>query len=167
MSPLPAAATHLVVMGVSGAGKTTVGRRLASDFGLPFFDADDLHSRANIDKMRAGVPLSDADRWPWLEEVGRTMSAHAAGAVTACSALRRTYRDVIREFSPSARFIHLHADVGVLQSRIQRRADHFMPASLLWSQLTALEPLQRDELGVTWGVEKPVDSLINLVRANI
>jgi gluconokinase len=133
-------------MGVSGAGKSLVGAALAEQLGMPFVDADSLHSYANLAKMSAGIPLEDADRWPWLDEVGRHLSASPV-PVMACSALRRVYRDRIRERAPQTIFVHLDVDAAVLQDRLGRRPGHFMPRSLLASQLKTLEPLEPAERG--------------------
>lgn len=141
----------VVVMGVSGSGKTTVARGVAARMRWPFVEGDDLHPEANVAKMHAGVPLSDADRWPWLRRVGDWLSEQeAAGqsAAVACSALRRAYRDLLREGRPDVRFCHVTLPTGVLEDRMEQRAGHFMPSSLLASQLATLEPLQPDEPGV-------------------
>jgi gluconokinase len=140
----------VVVTGVAGSGKTTVARLLAQRLGVPFADGDDFHSASGIAKMSAGTPLDDADRRPWLESVGRWLHARDAagtGAVVACSALRRHYRDVLRAACPGAFFLHLTADRDVLADRLGRRTGHFMPGSLLDSQLATLEPLEPDERG--------------------
>ena len=149
--PQPPTPTHLVVMGVSGCGKSTIGMLLADSTGALFIDADDLHPDINVAKMRAGAPLDDADRAPWLAEILDTMSAigEAGGStVIACSALRRSYRDGLAEATGRVRFVHLDVDAAVLADRVAARADHFMPASLVASQLAALEPLGEDEDGV-------------------
>ncbi|MBO0854181.1 MAG: gluconokinase [Nocardia sp.] len=142
----------VVVMGVSGTGKSTTARLLAERLGLPFADADDLHPRANIIKMTSGVPLDDADRGPWLAAVGRWLRArHAAGTggVIACSALKHSYRDILRAAVPDLFFLLLTADREELCARIAARGHHFMPVELLDSQLAALEPLNSDERGLT------------------
>lgn len=137
-------------MGVSGSGKTTVGRLLADELGVRFEDADDLHPAANVAKMAAGHPLTDDDRWPWLSAVGRELSAaEAAGLVVACSALKRGYREVILAAEPATRFVYLSGSPELLESRMAHRHGHFMPASLLDSQLATLEPLAADEPGIT------------------
>ena len=140
----------VVVMGVSGVGKTTVATGLAAALGWTYAEGDALHPGANVEKMAAGVPLTDEDRWPWLRSIGAWMSAEiAAGrsAVVTCSALRRSYRDLLREGRPEVVFCHLTADPDLLGERVSHRTDHYMPASLLPSQLAALEPLQPDEPG--------------------
>jgi gluconokinase len=141
----------LVVMGPSGVGKSSVARALAAATGWPFVEGDDLHPRANRDKMTAGHPLLDEDRWPWLrriaEWIGEREAAREGGVVT-CSALKRSYRDLLREGHPSVRFVHPVAPNAVIAERIGARRGHFMPAALLESQLRILEPLQADEPGV-------------------
>ena len=138
----------VVVMGVSGSGKSTVGALLAESLGAPFTDGDDLHPPANVAKMAAGIPLDDDDRWPWLAAVGRTLAgAGPAGLVVACSALKRVYRDAIRAEAPTVRFVELDSSPTLLAARMVRPG-HFMPPSLLASQLATLEPLAADEPGV-------------------
>lgn len=142
----------LVVLGVSGTGKTTVARLLAERLGVPFADADDVHPPENIAKMAAGVPLDDADRQPWLEAVGRRLHAGDAagtGCAVACSALRRRYRDTLRAACPDVFFLHLTAGHDLLARRLAHRTGHFMPELLLDSQLAALEPLEPDESGAS------------------
>jgi gluconokinase len=142
----------IVVMGVSGSGKTTVARGIAAAMGWEFAEGDDFHPPANVEKMRAGEPLTDDDRWPWLETIGTWISAkEAAGAsaVVTCSALRRSYRDVLRRGRSAVRFLHVEAPRPVVADRVEHRAGHYMPPSLLPSQLATLEPLAPDEPGVT------------------
>jgi gluconokinase len=140
-------------MGVSGSGKTTVGRAIAARLELAFIEGDDHHPAANVEKMAAGVPLTDDDRIPWLEGLAALVASHhqrGEGTVLACSALRRSYRDILRTAAPDETFIiHLAVDVETLRTRMLARAGHFMPTSLLASQLETLEPLQDDEAGVT------------------
>jgi carbohydrate kinase (thermoresistant glucokinase family) len=133
----------IVVMGVAGVGKTTVGRLVADELGLPFHDADSLHSQANREKMAAGVPLTEADREPWLLTVAEHMAAweQAGGAVVACSALRAAYRERLLAASPgNVRFVFLDAPAETIRTRLLARHGHYMPPSLLDSQLAALEP---------------------------
>lgn len=134
-------------MGVSGVGKTTVGRELAQRRAVPFIDADDLHGPANVAKMRSGTPLDDADRWPWLDRVGDHLAA-AGEVVVACSALRRAYRDRLRARAPGTRFVSLVGSPARIAAQIDGRTGHYMPPDLLRSQLDTLEPLGADEAGV-------------------
>ncbi|WTY91404.1 gluconokinase [Sphaerisporangium sp. NBC_01403] len=155
------AAPLLVVMGVTGSGKTTVGAALAQRLRVPFADADDFHSQANVDKMSAGVPLDDADRLPWLRSIGAWLAGHVAGGgVVSCSALKRSYRDVLREAAPGVGFVHLHGDQEVVRRRVAGRPGHFMPASLVASQFQTLEPLEDDERGVVLDLGRTVDELV-------
>lgn len=141
-SPTAPAPRVLVIMGVSGSGKSTVGRRLADELGWAFADADDFHPPANRTKMAAGQPLDDADREPWLTTLAELLRDHlerAAPLVLACSALKRAYRDRLA-MSPEVTFVHLQGDPTLIAERLAGRAGHFMPAALLGSQLAALEP---------------------------
>ena len=138
----------LVVMGVSGSGKTTVGIALAAALDVPFRDADDLHPAANVAKMAAGIALTDDDRMPWLALVGAELAAAPGGLVIACSALKKVYRRAILAAAPAVRFVFLDGSRGLLESRVQFRQGHFMPAALLDSQLATLEPLAPEEPGV-------------------
>ena len=151
----------VTVMGVSGSGKTTVGAALAQRLRVAFEDADDLHPPANVAKMSAGLPLDDADRIPWLRAVGAWQDEHAAtGGVMSCSALRRNYRDVLREAAPDQVFVHLAGDREVVARRVAGRPGHFMPAALVDSQFATLEPLGADENGVTLDLDQPIDTLV-------
>lgn len=148
----PTPTTHLVVMGVSGSGKTTVAALLADRLGFPAAEADDFHPAANVAKMAAGIPLDDADRWPWLATLRTWMDGHGAaagGTVVTCSALKRSYRDLLRAGTGVVRFLHVDADAELLARRLGQRTDHFMPDTLLASQLATLEPLEPDEDGTT------------------
>lgn len=142
---------HVVIMGVSGSGKTTLAQILTRRLGWPYAEADDFHPRANVEKMAAGLPLTDEDRWPWLEAMRDWLTLQArAGRSTlvTCSALRLSYRDVLRGAEGRVRFVHLTADPSVIGERLGRRSGHFMPSSLLPSQFATLEPLVADEDGV-------------------
>lgn len=143
--------THLVIMGVSGSGKTTLAELLAQRLGWPSAEADEFHSEANIAKMSAGTALVDGDRWPWLRSIRDWMTANAQagnGTIVTCSALKRSYRDLLREAEGRVRFVHVTADPQMLAERLQHRSGHFMPGSLLPSQLATLEPLEADEDGI-------------------
>lgn len=153
---------HIVVMGVTATGKTTVGRALAEALGGVFVEGDAFHPPANIEKMSAGIPLDDDDRRPWLRSLADEIARlDAAGeiSVTACSALRRVYRDWLREGHPGLYFVHLDSTFDVLLDRMRRRT-HFMPPSLLQSQLDTLEPLEPDEAGVVIDDTQPADVVI-------
>jgi len=142
--------TTIVLMGVSGSGKSTVMDALAQRLGWVAAEGDDFHPAANIAKMRAGHPLTDEDRWPWLLAIaGWIAEQEAAGhdALVTCSVLKRAYRDLLRRGHPSVCFVHLVAPVDVLAERVARRTQHYLPASLLASQLDTLEPLAADEPG--------------------
>lgn len=154
---------QIVVMGPSGAGKSTVGRALADALGALFIDGDDLHPQSNVDKMAAGVPLDDEDRMPWLRTVGEQLNARDE-IVIACSALKRAYRDAIRQTAPAAYFVELEVDRGELEMRMRTRGEHFMPAALLDSQLQTLESLGADERGVRVGHGLGVDDAVQAVR---
>lgn len=157
-SSSPGVPTHLVVMGVSGTGKTTVGRLLADALGWTFAEGDDFHPAANVARMQAGVPLDDAARLPWLGAIRDwTAGRDAAGVstVVTCSALRVAYRDVLREAPGRTRFVHLVGDAALVGTRMTLRTDHFMPPSLLPSQLATLEPLGPEEDGVVVPVDGP------------
>lgn len=148
---------RIVVMGPSGSGKSTVGMALAQRLGATFTDGDDLHPAANVAKMAAGVPLDDDDRMPWLRLVGTTLNAEPE-IVVACSALKRVYRDAIRAEAPDAFFAELAIGRDVLAQRMGARPGHFMPASLLDSQLQTLESLGADEPGVRVDESADVDT---------
>ncbi|WP_229414424.1 gluconokinase [Zemynaea arenosa] len=153
-----------VVMGVSGSGKSTVGAALAERLQVPFIEGDAFHSKANVDKMSHGVPLTDEDRAGWLlalrDQLRATIATHG-GVVLACSSLKRGYRDVLREADAGLRFLHLTAPETMLAARVAGRTGHFMAPSLLASQLQILEPLQADEAGVTCPSSQAVDTLLD------
>jgi len=152
----------LVVMGVSGSGKSTVGAAIAQRLRVPFADADDFHPPANVAKMSAGTPLDDDDRWPWLEAIGEWLAAHdALGGVMSCSALKRRYRDQLRHHAQSTTFLHLDGSHEVIAARQASRPGHFMPASLLHSQFATLEPLAPDERGVVIDVDQDIDAIVD------
>ena len=143
----------VVVMGVAGTGKTTIGPLLASRLGVPYAEGDDFHPPANIAKMSAGTPLTDEDRWPWLDAIGSWAHGRAAlGGVVSCSALKRSYRDRLRAEAPGVVFVHLAGDRSLIEDRMSHRQGHFMPTALLDSQFATLQPLEQDEAGVVVNV---------------
>lgn len=153
---------RVIVMGVSGCGKTTIGDLVARELGVPFLDGDSLHPVENVAKMAAGTPLTDEDRWPWLATVGAELAnAGDGGMVLACSALRRSYRDAIRKQAPDTIFLHLHGSEEVLRARTEGRTGHFMPPALLVSQLATLEPLGADEAAVVVDIAAPVGDVVS------
>ena len=158
----------IVVMGVSGSGKSTVGSLLAASLGVPFTDGDDLHPVSSLEKMAAGHPLTDDDRWPWLAAVGDALAAASqTGLVIACSALKRSYRDAIRRAAPEATFLHLDGSREELAQRTAARSGHFMPPALLDSQLATLEPLEADELGFAVTNSAAPSEVVEAIRAEL
>lgn len=150
----------VVVMGVTGSGKSTVGIALAEKMGVPFADADDFHPPENVAKMRSGTALTDVDRRPWLLAIGAWLARQDDGAVVTCSALKRVYRDTLREAAPTITFLHLHGDRETVRARVGARQGHFMPQSLVDSQFADLEPLGADEDGVVVDLALPVDVIV-------
>lgn len=151
----------IVVMGVSGSGKSTVGAALAQRLRVPFADADDFHPLENIAKMTAGHPLNDDDRYPWLEAIGEWLAQHPDGGVMSCSALKRGYRDQLRQHRADIEFLHLAGSPETIGRRQASRPGHFMPAALLASQFETLEPLEPDERGVAIDVDQSIDSIVD------
>lgn len=153
-----------IVMGVAGCGKSTVGAALAEALGARFIEGDLLHPAANIAKMASGVALTDNDRWPWLDAVGQASSAgnvDGRGAIASCSALKRTYRRrLIEAAGQPVAFVFLDGDRTLLEARLRQRPGHFMPASLLASQLAALEVPGADELAITVDFTWPVEAVV-------
>lgn len=167
MTAQPAAATSrvpVVVMGVTGSGKTTVGEALAHALELPFLDGDSLHSVASVERMRAGIALTDDDRWPWLDRIGARLGDAGrgpGGLVVACSALRRSYRDRLRAAAPGLRFVFLDGSRDLLDRRLGTRSGHYMPRTLLASQLETLERPAADEDDVLHLlVDEPVAQIV-------
>ena len=151
--PLPSV---IVVMGVSGSGKTTVANELARQLGWEFEDADWFHSPANVEKMHSGIALTDEDRWPWLNAIARWIDeVRAAGrhGIVTCSALKRRYRAILIDGRPDVRLVYLKGDASLIARRIATRHEHFMPASLLASQFEALEEPGPDEHPITLSIE--------------
>jgi gluconokinase len=158
----------IVVMGVSGSGKSTLAAGLATALGCDLLEGDGLHPEANVATMARGVPLTDADRLPWLEAIGRWLDVRRAaghGAVVTCSALRRRYRDTLSNGRPELRFCHIDVSAEVLAPRLESRRGHFMPARLLSSQLGTLEPLEPDEPGVTINADGTPDEVLERALA--
>ncbi|MFG2476871.1 gluconokinase [Streptomyces fagopyri] len=163
----------VVVMGVAGTGKTTIGPLLAARLGVPYAEGDDFHPEANIAKMTAGIPLSDEDRRPWLDAIGRwAHERDGLGGVVSSSALKRAYRDRLRAAAPGVVFVHLTGDRALIEDRMSHRQGHFMPTALLDSQFATLQPLEADEAGVRVDVaggpdeiaERAVAALRSLAR---
>ena len=164
--------TTVVVMGVSGSGKSTVALKLVERLGWDFAEGDDFHPPENVAKMHSGHPLDDDDRWPWLRLLAAWIGDHeqrGESAVVTCSALKRSYRDLLRDGHPSVWFAHVTADAEMLRDRLTHRTGHYMPASLLDSQLATLEPLQHDEPGAeisgSGASDVVVDALLSALRA--
>lgn len=163
----------LVVMGVAGAGKTTVGLALAARLDVPFHDADDHHDAASVAMMQAGHPLGDAERAPWLARLNGLLAetlARGGGAVLACSALRRRYRDALLPAGAprgAVRFVYLRVPRTELEERLTARSDHFMPAALLDSQLATLEEPAADENAITVHADRPVAELVEHILATL
>lgn len=161
-------AQHVVVMGVAGSGKTTIAKLLAKRLAWPYAEGDDFHPPANVEKMEAGTPLTDEDRWPWLQAIVAWMSAQAAdgrSTIVTCSALRRIYRDALVQATGAVRFAHLAGERELVGERIGFRRGHFMPPTLLDSQYETLEDLEADEDGLAVDVGDPpeqiTDNIIN------
>lgn len=156
---------HLVVMGVAGSGKSTVAHALRNRLGWIVAEGDDFHPESNIAKMSSGTPLTDEDRWPWLDSIAAWTADQARAGrstIVTCSALRRVYRDRLREAPGRTLFVHLVGGAELLTERMQARTDHFMPPSLLPSQLATLEPLEADEAGVAIDIGRPVEEIAEI-----
>jgi gluconokinase len=162
-SPSIPATTSIVVMGVSGSGKTSAAEELTRQLGWEYIEGDDLHPEANVAKMAGGIPLDDEDRWPWLQRIADVIGEHeAAGTslIITCSALKRSYRDLLREGHPSVWFAHVQASPKVLAGRLANRQGHYMPPSLLDSQLATLEPLGDGEPGDVIAGDGPLEQTV-------
>jgi len=162
--------TALVVMGVSGSGKSTVGQGLATALGWDFRDGDSFHPPANVAKMRSGAPLTDDDRWPWLDAIGghvAELERTGGHVVIACSALKRVYRDRLRASGARLRFVHLDGSFELVDARMRARRDHFMPASLLESQFATLEPPAADENALTVPIEEDPGAIVAAILARL
>jgi gluconokinase len=157
---------RLIIMGVAGCGKSSVGAALSAALGVPYVDGDDLHPTANVDKMRRGVALSDDDRWPWLGQVAACLQGKAP-VIVGCSALKRAYRDRIRAgVQGKVGFVHLSGNRDLIAARMAQRAGHYMPLSLLDSQFAALEPPARDE-AVTVDIDQPLSDIVAQILAHL
>jgi gluconokinase len=153
----------IIVMGVTASGKTTLMHALANRLEWGELEADDLHSAANIEKMARGVPLDDADRGPWLDAIAARLAdrtAHGESLVVACSALKRAYRDRLRDAAPRCLFVYLEADRDFVIDRLKKRTGHFMPVALVKSQFETLEPPEPDEPAMVVPAALPVDELV-------
>lgn len=159
----------IVVMGVAGSGKTTIGRLLAERLSTPYAEADDHHPPDNVEKMARGIPLTDEDRAPWLAAIARRIAAARAtgGLVVSCSALKRSYRDILRNADPQILFVHLLIDQARAADRVAVREGHFMPASLVASQFAALEPLQADERAVCVSATQTPERIVAAVLGQL
>ncbi|HEY2925255.1 gluconokinase [Piscinibacter sp.] len=160
----------IVMMGVSGCGKSTVGHALADALGVDFVEGDALHPPRNVQLMAAGTPLTDNDRLSWLQALAaRLAEAHAArrGLVVSCSALKRAYRDALRSGAPDLRFVYLRGDAALLEERLRTRVGHYMPASLLCSQLDTLEPPGPDEDAITMDITEPSERIVDAIKARL
>lgn len=154
----------IVLMGVAGCGKSSVGAALSDLLGIPYIDGDDLHPAANVEKMRAGHPLTDADRWPWLDACAATLAR--GETILGCSALKRAYRDRLRG-AGGVTFVHLSGPRDLIAARMAQRSGHYMPLSLLDSQFAALEPPQADEAAITISIDQPTRSIAAAIAAQL
>ncbi len=157
----------IVVMGVQGCGKSTIGALLAAQLGVPFIDGDNLHSAQNKEWMGSGRALSDAQRLPWLRSVGGALATGAgSGVVVACSALKRGYRDLLREYAPAMFTVFAQGDIALIRARIEARDHEFMPLSLLKTQFDDLEHRQDDEVGLTVDISKSPEQVVEAIIAD-
>ena len=164
--------TPLVIMGVSGCGKSTVGALLGQRLCMPFLDGDDFHPASNKQKMAAGVPLTDTDREPWLARLGELLAGKDDGGagvppIVACSALKRRYRDLLRSYAPDVVFVHLTGTAATIGARMDARSHEFMPRALLDSQFAALEDLEADEAHVLGDITQPLDLLVESLQLKL
>jgi gluconokinase len=162
-------APRLVIMGVSGCGKSTVGERLAQRLGVPFLEGDDLHPPHNVALMAAGTPLTDADRADWLDAIAERLSDLQSdeGLVVSCSALKRRYRDRLRAAASDLQFVHLHGDPALLATRLAQRQGHYMPPALLLSQLETLEIPSPDESALCLDITESADNLVTQIEHHL
>lgn len=163
---MTAATRPMLVMGVSGSGKSVLGQALGHSLGIPFVDADDLHPASNKERMAAGIPLTDADRIPWLGAVGTTIASRLSlghPTVVACSALKREYRDLLRTYVPDLLFIYLDGSQETIEARLSERQHEYMPGSLLASQIADLEPPEADEAHIRISLDIPVETAGDII----
>jgi len=159
----------LILFGVSGAGKTTLGKHLAVKLGWQFYDADDFHSQANIDLMEKGIPLRDEQRWPWLERLSELITKELAAkenAVLACSALKKAYREYLT-VGPQVRFVYLRGSYELIANQIRHRSGHFMPSALLQTQFTTLEEPEPTENTIIIQLGRPEQELVDEIRSRL
>ena len=159
----------IIIFGVSGAGKTTIGKLLADELGWRFYEADDFHSQANIEKMRCGIPLTDKDRWPWLEKLRALIERcveSGENAVLTCSALKRKYRDCLR-VDPDVKFVFLCGNYALVEKQLRSRHGHFMNAALLQSQFDDLEEPQPDENVLTIELEQTPEEIVERIKTKL
>lgn len=165
--------THLVVMGVAGSGKSTIAAALSQQLGWACAEADEFHPQANIQKMSQGIPLQDEDRWPWLQQIQAWMTTQARSGkstVLTCSALKQSYRQLLAQAEGRVLFLHLHGEADLIGQRMQGREGHFMPPTLLPSQLATLEPLSEDELAtgsLRLDISKSPEELVSTIVASL
>ncbi|GAB2511613.1 gluconokinase [Paramicrobacterium agarici] len=160
----------LIVMGVSSSGKSTIGALMSERLGVPFIDGDDLHPDENKEKMRSGIALNDADRFPWLHRIGQLIDAgrvEGHATIVACSALKRSYRDILREHAPDLIFVHLTGSRALIEKRMKARHHEYMPTSLLDSQFATLEPLERDERKILVPISLEPDEMVHVIISAI
>lgn len=166
----PPGTTTLVIIGVTGSGKSTVAQQLVAQLGWPFAEGDEFHPPANVAKMHAGHPLDDGDRWPWLRTIAAWIGdreAAGANAVVSCSALKRAYREVLCHGHPSVRFVEVDVSTDLLRERVAARVGHYMPAALLESQLAAWERLQPDEPGFAVSGDGSIEAVVSGVLSEL
>jgi gluconokinase len=161
----------VIVMGVSGCGKSTIGKALATEMNLNFFDADDFHPQANVKKMSQGIALNDDDRWPWLKILSQAIAKEASqngGVVSACSALKRSYRDfIVAEVNKPLIFVVLDGSKELILQRMKKRRNHYMPPSLLESQIADFEPPESDESFITCSIDNSIEQIVKRVAAHL
>ncbi|MEV0405452.1 gluconokinase [Actinoallomurus sp. NPDC050550] len=157
----------VLVMGVSGSGKTTIGAMLAGRLGWKYAEADDFHPPANVEKMHNGIPLTDEDRWPWLRAIGAWMQEQTDPAVVTCSALKRKYRELLREDRPDLHLVYLDGSKELISARLAARHGHFFPKQLLDTQFADLEPPQADEDALTVSIDQPIEKIVEEIHERL